>query len=172
VLLRELNIGLATFGVVTWTQYWAGNIWWCYVNVTLHWQQLVLLREISIALTTSGVVTWTQYCSGNIWCCYVNLILYWQVSFFSSRRYSAACIWAVRWIGYVNAINEPTGSDNRYLSDKIMTFWRYYVPLKIQRKVYIFLLRKIQSRKIAAIFWVVSEHCTLCSSRMYCDACV
>jgi hypothetical protein len=29
--------------------------------------------------------------------------------------------WTVGWVGYVNTINEPTGSDNRQLSHKIMT---------------------------------------------------
>jgi len=30
----------------------------------------------------------------------------------------------VNWVGYVNTTYEPTGSDDRYLSDKIMPIWK------------------------------------------------
>jgi hypothetical protein len=32
---------------------------------------------------------------------------------------------AVNWVGYVDTIYEPKGSDDRYLSDKIMPIWKF-----------------------------------------------
>jgi hypothetical protein len=44
----------------------------------------------------------------------------WHLSFVTSRRQSAACVGG-REVGYGNTISNPTGSDNRQLSHKIMT---------------------------------------------------
>jgi len=38
------------------------------------------------------------------------------------RRYFAMRVGS-RMIGYISAVNEPTGSGSRYLSDKIMTMY-------------------------------------------------
>lgn len=53
----------------------------------------------------------------------------WQLSFITSRRYSAGVL-AVSWVGYVNT-NDPTGSGNRWLSDKIITVLQLYVNIKL-----------------------------------------
>jgi len=42
------------------------------------------------------------------------------------------CVWAVSCVTYINVINEPTGTGNRHLSNKIMTLhWQQWTSFSL-----------------------------------------